>query len=249
MIGGRGAKGKMLYNRAVNPRQPGSSIKPISVYSAALQKSYELEAAGKKWEYKETKYDKQGTKLWGDYITAASIVIDEKLTVNGKEWPKNSNNAYTGTRTFRTALQQSINTCAVKILAQVGVDYAYEHALKFGLTTLVKEGSANDVNLAALGIGGMTSGVTTLEMASAYTTFVNNGVHKSYYCYDKVTDRNGNTVMEPQKTETEVLNPGVAWIMRDVLQSVVSQGIAGNARISGEQVGGKTGTTGAQRTN
>ncbi len=249
MIGGRGAKGKMLYNRATATRQPGSSLKPIAVYSAALQKSFELQAAGKKYEYKDTGYDKQGTRLWGDYITAASMVIDERMTVNGKEWPKNSNFAYTGTQTFRTALQQSINTCAVKILSQVGTDYAYEHAKKFGLTTLIGEGSVNDVNLAALGIGGLSQGVSTLEMASAYTTFVNNGVHKSYYCYDKVTDRNGNTIMEPQTKETEVLDPGVAWIMRDILQTVVSQGIAGNARIYGETVGGKTGTTGSQSEN
>ena len=249
MIGGRGAKGKMLYNRATATRQPGSSLKPIAVYSAALQKSFELAEAGKKYEYKDTGYDKQGDKLWGDYITAASMVIDERMTVNGKEWPKNSNFAYTGTQTFRTALQQSINTCAVKILAQVGVDYAYNHALKFGLTSLVGEGSVNDINLAALGIGGLTQGVSTLEMASAYTTFVNGGVHKSYYCYDKVTDHKGNTIMKPNKKEDEVLDPGVAWIMRDVLQTVVSQGIAGNARIAGEMVGGKTGTTGSQSEN
>ena len=249
MIGGRGAKGKMLYNRAVNPRQPGSSIKPVSVYSAALQKSFELQAAGKKWEYYDTHYDKQGTKLWGDYITAASIVVDEQMTVQGKDWPKNSNYAYTGVQTFRTALQQSINTCAVKILAQVGIDYSYNHAAKFGLTTLVPEGEVNDKNLAALGMGGMSNGVSTLEMASAYSVFVNNGIHKSYYCYDQVLDRNGNTILEPKKTETEVLDPGVAWIMRDVLQTVVSQGIAGNAAIYGETVGGKTGTTGSQDDN
>ena len=249
MIGGRGAEGKMLYNRAINPRQPGSSIKPLSVYSAALQKSFELQAAGKTWDYIDTKYDKQGKNLWGDYITAASIVVDEQMTVQGKDWPKNSNYAYTGVQTFRTALQQSINTCAVKILAQVGTDYAYENASKFGLTTLVPDGDVNDRNLAALGMGGMTNGVTTLEMASAYSVFVNNGIHKSYYCYDKVLDRNGSTILEPKKTETEVLDPGVAWIMRDILQTVVSQGIAGNASISGEVVGGKTGTTGSQDDN
>ncbi|MBR6472291.1 MAG: transglycosylase domain-containing protein [Firmicutes bacterium] len=249
MAGGRGAKGKMLYNRAISTRQPGSSIKPIAVYSAALQKSFELQAEGQKYEYVDTGYDRQGTKMWGDYITAASIVVDEQMTVNGKEWPKNSNFAYTGKQTLRTALQQSINTCAVKILSQVGIDYAYQHALKFGLTTIVSEGAANDVNLSALGIGGMTNGVTTLEMASAYTTFVNDGVHKSYYCYDKVVDRHGKTILEPKKTETDVLDPGVAWIMRDILQTVVSQGIAGNARIYGETVGGKTGTTGSQREN
>ena len=68
----------------------------------------------------------------------------------------------------------------MKILSQVGVDYAFDLAQRFGLTTLVKEGESNDLNLAALGMGGMTKGATTLEMASAYSTFVNNGIHKSY---------------------------------------------------------------------
>ena len=145
--------------------------------------------------------------------------------------------------TFRTALQQSVNVCAVKILSQVGVDYAYDVAEKFGLTTLVKEGESNDLNLAALGMGGMTKGATTLEMASAYSTFVNDGIHKSYSCYTKVTNRNGDIILEPTVTETEVLDPGVAWIMRDVLQTVVSEGIGSYARVSGEKVGGKTGTT------
>ena len=116
-------------------------------------------------------------------------------------------------------------------------------AQRFGLTTLVKEGENNDLNLAALGMGGMTKGATTLEMASAYSAFVNDGVHKSYSCYTKVTNRNGDVLLEPTVTETEVLNPGVAWIMRDVLQTVVSEGIGSYAKVSGEKVGGKTGTT------
>lgn len=243
MQGGRQTKGRMLYNRAVNPRQPGSSIKPIAVYSAALQRSYELSQAGEEYPFVEPGFDTQGAHLWGDYITAGSIVNDEPLRVNGKIWPKNSYNGYRGLYTFRTALQQSVNVCSVKILAQVGVDYAYKHTLKFGLTTLIGEGAQNDVNLAGLGVGGMTNGTTPLEMASAYTVFVNDGIHKSHYCYKKVTTRSGATILEPARTSDEVLNPGVAWIMRDILKSVVSQGIAGNAKIAGEQVGGKTGTT------
>lgn len=243
MIGGRKITGRMLYNRATAPRQPGSSIKPIAVYAPALQKSFECEQAGETFPLVKTGFDKQGTKLWGDYITAGSIVVDEPTKINGRIWPKNSYNSYRGAYTFRTALQQSVNVCAVKILAQVGVDYAYDIAEKFGLTTLVKEGDVNDLNLAALGMGGLTKGASTLEMASAYTTFVNKGVHKSYSCYTKVTTKTGDILLEPKVTETEVLNPGVAWIMRDVLQTVVSEGIGSYARVSGASVGGKTGTT------
>ncbi len=243
MQGGRQTKGRMLYNRAVNPRQPGSSIKPIAVYSAALQRSYELASAGEEYPFIDPGFDTQGEFLWGDYLTAGSVVNDEPLHINGRIWPKNSYNGFRGLQTFRTALQQSINVCSVKILAQVGVDYAFKHTLKFGLTTLISDGAQNDVNLAGLGVGGMTKGTTPLEMASAYTVFVNDGIHKSHYCYKKVTTRTGATILEPARTKEEVLNSGVAWIMRDILKSVVSQGIAGNARISGEDVGGKTGTT------
>lgn len=243
MIGGRKTTGRMLYNRATAPRQPGSSIKPIAVYAAALQKSFDLAAEGETFPLVETGYDKQGTKLWGDYITAGSIVVDEPTKIEGRTWPKNSYNSYKGSYTFRRALQQSVNVCAVKILAQVGVDYSFDLAEKFGLTTLVKEGDVNDLNLAALGMGGLTKGASTLEMASAYTTFVNDGIHKSYYCYTKVTNKSGDVLLEPKKTETEVLDSGVAWIMRDILQTVVSEGIGSYARVSGEKVGGKTGTT------
>lgn len=243
MIGGRKIAGRMVFNRATAPRQPGSSIKPVAVYSAALQKSYELAAQNQSFPFIKTGYDKQGTSLWGKYITAASIVNDEPMTVNGKLWPRNSYNGYRGLTTFRTALQQSINVCAVKILAQVGVDYSYQHSKKFGITTLVDSPGTNDLNLAALAMGGMTKGVSTLEMASAYSTFVSNGVHKSHSCYTKVTDRNGNILLEPKITKTKVLDPGVAWITRDILQTVVSEGIGSYARISGASVGGKTGTT------
>ena len=243
MIGGRKTVGRMLFNRATSPRQPGSSIKPVAVYAPALQLSFDLASEGEEFTAVDNGFDKQGAELWGNYLTAASIVDDEPTKINGKIWPVNSYRAYRGLYTFRTALQQSVNVCAVKILSQVGVDYAYEIAERFGLTTLVKEGDSNDLNLAALGMGGMTKGATTLEMASAYSTFVNNGIHKSYSCYTKVTNRNGDVLLEPTVTETEVLNPGVAWIMRDVLQTVVSEGIGSYARVSGEKVGGKTGTT------
>lgn len=243
MIGGRKTTGRMLFNRATATRQPGSSIKPVAVYAPALQRSFDLQAAGETFPLVDNGFDQQGTNLWGDYITTASIVDDEPTRINGKYWPVNSYRSYRGLYTFRTALQQSVNVCAVKILAQVGVDYAFDIAERFGLTTLVKEGDSNDLNLAALGMGGLTKGVSTLEMASAYSVFVNNGKLKSSTCYTKVTNKAGDMILEPQTTESDVLDAGVAWIMRNVLQTVVSEGIGSYARVSGANVGGKTGTT------
>lgn len=117
---------------------------------------------------------------------------------------------------------------------------------KFGITTLVREGEVNDNNLAALALGGQSSGVTTLEMASAYNTFVNDGAHRSYNIYTKVTTRTGDTLLEGTTEDTQVLDPGVAWIMRNMLQSVVTDGLGQPAAVSGAQAGGKTGTTSDQ---
>ena len=245
MAGTRRVKGDMLFNRAVSPRQPGSSIKPIAVYAPALQKSFEYQKEGKFFPFKDTGYDTQGTRYWGNYITASSGVTDERMKVNGKDWPQNFGRTFTGYKTFRQAIQLSINTCAVKILSQVGTDYSMKMVKKFGVTTAIDDTDEpyNDVNLAALGLGAMTEGVTPLDMALAYAVFPNGGVHNSGICYTKVTDSDGKVLLEGKSKETRVLNKGVAYIMTDVLQTVVSDGIAGNAAISGERVGGKTGTT------
>ena len=84
MVGTRKAKGQMLFNRATSPRQPGSSIKPIPCIAPALQKSFEYAERGEKFPFEDTGYDKQGKKGYGDYITASSKVVDERMTVKGR---------------------------------------------------------------------------------------------------------------------------------------------------------------------
>jgi Membrane carboxypeptidase/penicillin-binding protein len=247
MVGGRKTTGQLLYNRAVSTRQPGSSIKPLAVYSAAIQQSATEAASGVKHSFYDYHIDTQGTKYWGDYLTAGSVVIDEKTTINGKVWPSNAGGGYSGVQTMRSALQQSINTCAVKIFLQVGADYSANLVKKYGITSLVTSGSVNDMNAAALALGGMTKGVSTLEMADAYTTFPNNGIRHTTSSYTKVVDNNGDILLENKVGKSvKVLDNGVAWIMCNMLQSVVTSGIGYPASISGVQVGGKTGTTSDQ---
>ncbi len=245
MVGGRKTSGRRLHNRCINPRQPGSSIKPLGVYSAALQQSAEEAASGqKRHEFKDFKIDEQGADLWGKFMTPSSIVIDEKTTINGKVWPQNSGGGYSGPQTMRSAMVASINTCAVKILLQIGEQYSANNIKKFGITTLETEGGANDLNPAALALGGMTNGVTPLDMASAYTVFPNNGTRRETTSYTKVLDSKGEVLLDKTKTKKHrVLDAGVAWIMADMLKSVVTSGTGGGAAISGVQVGGKTGTT------
>lgn len=248
MVGGRTTQGERLLNRALNARQPGSSIKPIAVYGAALQKSYELEKIGKEWDYTDFKIDKQGTKGYGAYITTHSSVADERTTINGKTWPYNSNNSFTGSNTFMTAIQQSINTCAVKIQLQVGTDFSAKMIEKFNISTLVTDTKeeANDMNPSALALGGMTHGVIPLEMALAYSAFPAAGKVNTPICYTKVVDKDGEVILQGKSEQSEAMNEGVAWIMRNVLQTVVSRGIAGPASVKNIQSGGKTGTTNDQ---
>ena len=245
MAGGRNTSGQMLFNRATSPRQPGSSIKPLAVYSAALQKSEDYAKHMQTFPFVDYEIDRQGTRLWGDYITAGSVVVDERLKINGEIWPMNFSRSFSGYRTFRTALQQSINTCAVKIQLQVGADYSMEMLRKYGISTVVDDASlpTNDLNPAALALGAMTYGTTPLDMALAYGAFPNRGIRDSAVAYTKVTDAKGKTLLEKKTEETKVLDENVAFIMRDCLESVVSRGIGRNASIYGVQVGGKTGTT------
>lgn len=246
MVGGRKQQGRQLYNRALNPRQSGSSIKPISVYSGALQKSYDLASEGKKFPFKDTGHDRQGSKYYGDYLTASSVIVDERMTFNGQTWPQNASNSFSGAVTMRKALQNSINVCAVKLELQVGAEYIADLVEKFGITTLDREGGTNDLNPAALALGGLTNGVIPLEMAQAYAAFPNGGMRQSSIAYTKVTDRNGKVLLTSKSESSKVLDEGVAFVMTDMLKSVVSQGIGSPAGISGVQAGGKTGTTSSE---
>lgn len=246
MVGGRQFGGKRLLNRSLVTRQPGSSIKPLAVYGAALEKSYELAEQGKKWTYTDYKIDRQGTKGWGDYVTTHSSIEDERTRINGKYWPKNANNAFTGTNTFKTAVQKSINTCAVKLQMQVGADFSIEQLKKFGITSVIDDTSqtVNDVNTAALALGAMSEGVEPLEMALAYASFPAGGKVNTPICYYKVLDRNGEVLLEGKSKQSEAINEGVAWIMTDVLKSVVNYNRY--MYVEGVEPGGKTGTTNDQ---
>ncbi len=246
MVGGRQFGGQKMLNRSLNPRQPGSSIKPLAVYGAALQKSYELASSGQKWKFTDFHIDKQGTKGWGDYVTVHSSIEDEKTKIEGRYWPNNFDHRFSGKNTFKTAIQKSINTCAVKLELQIGSDYSVAQLKRFGLSTVDDDTSdpVNDVNPAALALGAMTEGVKPLEMALAYASFPGGGKVNTPICYYKVLDRDGEVLLEGKSQQSEAINEGVAWIMTDVLRSVVKAN--SYMSVSGVVPGGKTGTTNDQ---
>lgn len=242
MMGGRETIGKQLFNRATAFRQPGSSLKPLGVYGAALQKSKELADKGEVWPFVNYHNDSQGSNF-GNYMTAGTHIIDQAQSIDGKNWPRNADRRYHGAVTLRRALQQSLNVPAVKIQLQVGNEYSAKMIKKFGITSLVTEGNTSDMNPAALALGGLTKGVSPLEMAEAYATFPNGGVRHTPTAYTKVVNRDGKTILTAKSKSYKVLDEGVSWIMTDMLQSVVSNGIGSSARLRGASAGGKTGTT------
>ncbi len=238
MIGGRETKGRQLFNRAINPRQPGSSIKPIGAYGPALQMSYEYHKDGK-----TMRLDTSEGSDYGKYITAGSVINDAKMSYGGEVWPKNWYSGYKGDMKLRKAVEQSVNTTAVKVYQQIGPDYSAKMLKKLGITTVDTEGEVNDLNPAALALGGMTSGISPLEMAAAYATFPNGGIYNDPIAYTKVLDANDEVLIEKKAEGKQVYDPGVAWIMTDILRTTVTKGIATSAGIGVQPVGGKTGTT------
>ncbi len=238
MVGGRGTKGSQLFNRATSERQPGSVMKPISVYGPALQMSYEYVQ-----DNKTMKLDSSDGSDWGNYITAGSIINDQPIQYNGRNWPKNWYSGYRGQMTLRHAVEQSVNTCAVKTYQQIGADYSVSMLKKSGVTSIVEEGDTNDLNPSALALGGMTKGISPLEVTAAYATFVNEGVYKSPIAYTQVLNSNDEVLFEKTSEEERVYNEGVAWIMTDILRTVVTNGLGSSAAISNQPVAGKTGTT------
>lgn len=219
LIGGLGEKTDIRgWNRATQSmRQPGSSIKPLSVYAPAID-------TGK--------------------ITEVTVVTDEEITIGNDDWtPKNSYNDFYGDMTVKEAVARSSNIPAVKVLDMVGLSTSFGYLQnKFHLSTLVD----GDKNYSSLALGGLTQGVTVEEMAAAYATFVNSGKYISPYTYTQVLDSTGQVILENTSDSTQAISAASAYITADLLYGVVntSIGTGRNAKLDcGIATYGKTGTT------
>ncbi|MDD3168507.1 MAG: transglycosylase domain-containing protein [Eubacteriales bacterium] len=236
MVGGRNTEGRLLFNRATSPRQPGSAIKPMGVYGPALQSGLDKANAG------IANTDAEGNSF-GTLWTAASVIDDAPLTIQGKLWPKNWYSGYRGLHTLRESIEQSINVNAVKVFSDIGVQTSLSFLKKCGISTIVETGDVNDMNAAALALGGMSHGVSPLEMVAGYSSFANQGNYTEPVAYTKVTNKRGEIILEKTAEETRIMDPGVAFIVQDMLRTTVTNGIAGSAAIGSQPVAGKTGTT------
>lgn len=182
------------------------------------------------------------------YLTALQhdmtpdTTMDDQPVTYGSWSPKNAGGSYSGTMTLSDALAHSVNTIAVQLADRVGTKNIIANAKKMGITTL----DAKDDNL-AMALGGLTKGVTPLEMASAYGTFANKGVHVKPTAIVKILDRNGNVLedastLEKEETKTRVMSEREAYEMTTMLEGVIDHG-TGTATAIGRPAAGKTGTT------
>lgn len=219
MIGGAGEKqADRVWNWAVNARQCGSAIKPVSTYAPALD---------------------DGT------INGASVIDDYPMLLNGDVWPRNANWRYQGLTALHTAIAQSLNTCAVRTNLAYGVDRSYEFLVdKLGFENLTYTDSQQVGNMA---LGGFEKGVTTEEMSAAFATFVNEGVYTKPRTFIRVEDANGNVVLENEAQSTVAMKNTTAAIINHLLQEAALNGTGYEAQFSGMHIAGKTGSTNSNK--
>lgn len=218
VVGGREYEQQRGFNRATDAfRQPGSAIKPLTVYSTALEE-------GK----------------------MPNLVLDDSplsyKTSSGVWEPKNYDEYYRGLIPMRTAVQYSINTYAVQLLDLVGIRHGFDMGKSLGLN-LVDSPGRNDLNLASLALGGLTKGATPVQMAAAYSAFGNTGLYNTPHFISKIVDGNGVTVYEFKPNSKRVMSEQTSWLMNNLLQTVVSSGTGTNAKVPNVPTAGKTGTS------
>ena len=169
-------------------------------------------------------------------LTPNNLINAGNLCI-GTYCPKNYGLAVYGDVTIKQAFRFSHNTPAVRLLRSIGIDNAFAKLEPFHFDHITKD----DYSYAAA-LGGLTNGVTILEMADAYTSFIN-GMYKPAHAIRKVTDKAGNTLYEWDNEKVEVWSPKTVRTMRDLLSDVVNNGTGEGVSIPSSYVGAKTGTT------
>ena len=226
IVGGTGKKkaNRVLNRASQSKRQPGSTIKPLSVYSPALEKSLN---------------DPNTDIFWSTPTMDAPLM---RLS-NGKMWPTNEGGGYSGKNvTVQVGLAKSMNTISAQTLDKIGPSYAYDYITnRYHISTL----DVIDEDYAPMATGSLTNGVTPLEMTTAYKAFGNGGYYYESYSYYKIEDSLGNVLIEkdPEGSKETAISEGTAGVMNKMLQTVMTQGTGTSYKLSNIQCFGKTGTT------
>ncbi|HOO27947.1 MAG TPA: transglycosylase domain-containing protein, partial [Lachnospiraceae bacterium] len=223
IVGGRGEKAASLtLNRATDTkRQPGSCFKVVAVYAPAL------DSAG---------------------FTLASTQIDEPYNyVDGRPVSNWYSTGYKGICTLRYGIEQSLNIVAVKTLTDITPQLGYDYLLNFGFTTLVERRTESDGTVSsditqALALGGVTDGVTNLELTAAYATIANKGTYTKPMFYTKIIDHDGNVLIDNTPKTRQVIKETTAFLLTSAMEDVVTKGTGAKVNFGNMAIAGKTGT-------
>lgn len=225
MVGGRGTKeASRTLNRASNTtRQPGSTFKVVSTYAPAL------DSAG---------------------LTLADVQNDAPFNYNSGRPVKNWwGNNYRGLLSLRYGIVQSANIVAVKTLTQISPQLGFDYLQNFGFSTLVDKRVEKDGTVVSdigqpLALGGITDGVTNMELNAAYATIANQGTYVKPKLYTKIVDHDGNVMIDNTAPEsTQVIKASTAWLLTSAMVDVVTSGTGGSVNFGNMAIAGKTGTT------
>lgn len=221
VVGGRGEKqySRDLNRATMSRRNPGSSVKPLSVYLPALESGA---------------------------ITQGTVVIDEGVTkLNGKPYPQNYSRQFYGPTTMFGALRQSLNASAAKVLLLNGIDNSYRFMTeKMHFTTLVAptETSDGDANMASLSMGAFAYGVTMREMVGGYGVIASGGIYREPISYVKIETVDGKVLVEKNTEGERVCSQTGTWLMHDLLVDSATYGLAAPGRLT-VPLAAKTGTS------
>ncbi len=218
IMGGKTYEQKRGFNRATSAyRQPGSSIKPLTVYSPALEAGYM------------------------PFYTLDDSPLSYKIG-NSVWQPENYDGTYRGFIPMRTAVQYSINTYAIQMLDLIGIRYSFDYGRNLGLE-LVDTPGTNDLGLAPLALGGLTRGATPVQMATAYGAIANGGTYVKPHFITRIVDEDGLEIYRYQPESHRVMSEQTSWLMTSMLRTVVDAGTGTNGRVPGVVTAGKTGTS------
>ena len=207
-----GGRGTDQFNRATQAVRQPGSAFKPFVFAAALENNY----------------------------TPDTVIDDKPLNIGGWE-PQNYSRNFSGKVRLRDVVQWSLNVPTVRIAQDIGIDKAIYYAQQMGISTFVLDGATNDRNL-AIALGGMTRGVTPLELTSAYGTFANRGIHVQPISILRVVSRTGKVLEEAERKEKSVISAANAATMTAMMEEVIRRGTGTRADI-GRPAAGKTGTT------
>ena len=213
IVGGRGDK---TGSRTLN-RATDTTRQPGSTFKVLAAYAPALDTAG---------------------MTLATVQDDAPFTYANGTSLRNYDDTYRGFTTLRYAITKSINVVTVKTLTDISPQVGYDYLENFGFTTLDQK----DI-VQSLALGGITNGVTNLELTAAYATIADGGTYTRPRFYTRILDHDGNVLLDNTAETHTVLKETTAWLLTDAMKDVVSVGTGGRAAFDGMAIAGKTGTT------